>query len=144
MKNSLLIKKQLLRNEAVIGEILDRIMLGESVLQICKDEDMPCRRTFYAWLMEDQELQMRYVHAKEMMTERLSEEILEIADDTSADTDPASAAIRIHRAKLQIDTRKWLMVHLAPKRYGDRLSLNAPATSELKKIEIEIIRPENS
>jgi len=43
------------------------------------------------------------------------EEILEICDST--DTDDAAIA----RDRLRIDTRKWLMAKLAPRKYGDRL-----------------------
>jgi hypothetical protein len=116
-------------------------MAGESVRSICKDANMPDVSSFYDWLMADRELQSRYLRAKEMLMERLSEEILELSDDISGDIDPASAAIRIHRAKLQIDTRKWLMVHLTPKRYGDKLSIDS-STPELRKIEVEIVKRE--
>jgi len=44
----------------------------------------------------------------------LADEIIEIADNESGD--PA-------RDRLRLDTRKWLMSKIAPKRWGDRLDL---------------------
>jgi hypothetical protein len=128
-----------------LDELFTRIAAGEPMRQICKDAHMPGRSFFNAWMARDPELRARYISAKELLMEQLSEEILQIADDISHDTDPASAAINLHRAKLQIDTRKWLMSRLAPKRYGDRLNLDTlAATAEPRKIEIEIINPKNS
>lgn len=44
----------------------------------------------------------------------LAEEILELADDRNADPS---------RSRLQVDTRKWLMSKIAPKRFGERQQL---------------------
>ncbi len=41
----------------------------------------------------------------------LAEDILEIADEEDAD---------VNRARLRVDTRKWLMSKIAPKRFGDK------------------------
>lgn len=49
--------------------------------------------------------------------ENLADEILEIADGTPAE----KGAIAL--ARLRIDTRKWMMSKLSPKKYGDRLDL---------------------
>jgi hypothetical protein len=43
----------------------------------------------------------------------LAEDLLEIADNDDAD---------VNRARLRVDTRKWLMSKIAPKRFGDKRS----------------------
>lgn len=43
----------------------------------------------------------------------LAEDILEIADDDDED---------VNRARLRVDTRKWLMSKIAPKRFGEKRS----------------------
>lgn len=63
----------------------------------------------------------------------MAEEILEIADDGSQDTEEIEIsegvtstrtnAEVIQRSRLRVDTRKWLMSKLAPKKYGDKLGL---------------------
>lgn len=47
-----------------------------------------------------------------MQMEAMAEEILELADQADAETYNAQ--------RLKVDTRKWLMSKLAPKKYGDK------------------------
>jgi hypothetical protein len=46
-------------------------------------------------------------------------EILEIADTANDNADAKEGREDIARAKLRIDTRKWLMAHFAPAQYGE-------------------------
>lgn len=61
----------------------------------------------------------------------MADEILVIADDGTGDswTDDDGVVRTNHdviaRSKLRVDTRKWLMSKLAPKKYGD-----APVSSD--------------
>ena len=57
----------------------------------------------------------RYARARTTQMEAMAEEILAISDDDEAEK---------QRSKLRVDTRKWLMSKLAPKKYGDKLDLN--------------------
>lgn len=58
----------------------------------------------------------------------MEEEILQISDDSSGDAieDPETGAVRqntefVSRSRLKVDTRKWLMARMAPKKYGDKI-----------------------
>ena len=66
--------------------------------------------------------------------ESLIEEILEIADGTPAE----KGAVAL--ARLRIDTRKWMMSKLAPKKYGDKLDVEVddkrPRTPEERQARI--------
>lgn len=60
--------------------------------------------------------------------EAMAEEILEIADDGLNDFKQVDGRQvvdqeNINRSRLRVDTRKWLMSKLAPKKYGDRTVL---------------------
>ena len=61
--------------------------------------------------------------------EVIVDEILDIADDTSRDitTDANGKTVydheHINRSRLRIDTRKWLAAKLAPRIYGDKISM---------------------
>lgn len=77
------------------------------------------------WLQADPALANQYSRAKETQTEFLSEEMLQIADDGANDlmeteNGPALNSEHIQRSKLRIETRKWLMGKLKPKKYGDK------------------------
>lgn len=64
------------------------------------------------WATEDRNgFSAQYTRAREAQMDALAEDILEIADDEEAD---------VNRARLRVDTRKWLMSKIAPKRFGDR------------------------
>lgn len=110
-------------------EICRRLSEGESLRSICRDKDMPDKTTVLRWLSQHEEFRTQYAHAREMQTEHWAEEILDIADDGSNDTykdkDGAPRVDQevIARSRLRVDTRKWLMSKLAPKKYGDKVEL---------------------
>jgi hypothetical protein len=95
----------------------------------------PSRRTVDHWLARYPEFRAEFDIAKERQAELLAFEGLEIADDASRDT---KTVIRrdgtqeqvcdfewVARSKLRIEQRRWLAAKLAPKKFGDKLDLNA-------------------
>lgn len=79
--------------------------------------DLPSWQTIMAWLNRYPNFQEQYARAKSRQMELLAEEILDISDA------PAGDNVQVQRAKLQVDTRKWLMSKLAPKKYGERIDV---------------------
>lgn len=77
-------------------------------------------------------LERKYARAKEEQCEVLAEEILSIADDTSKDLEIAfnkanKPYIKLNREhfesrRLRIDSRKWIVSKLKPKKYGDKIT----------------------
>ena len=65
--------------------ILGRIMEGESLRAICRDDGMPDRSTVSRWLVEDAERQRAYALATDIRADMVFDEVLEIADDASRD-----------------------------------------------------------
>ena len=115
--------------------ICDHLADGKSMRQIEQLPGMPSARTVYRWLEQHEAFRQQYARARESQMEGFLEEILEIADDTSNDTIQTSNGPRpnmeaVNRARLRIDTRKWIMSKLTPKKYGDRLDI----TSAGKKV----------
>ena len=80
--------------------------------------------------------------ARDIGLERMAEETVEIADDSGLDVvmtedGPRADGEVVQRAKLRVDTRKWLLSKLAPKRYGDRLQVDATvAVSDMDNREL--------
>ena len=113
--------------EEVIQEICLRLSFGEGLVKICKDEHLPARQTVISWLFKHKEFADRYAQAREAQADFLLEELLDIADDTQGDTyTDAKGNVRvdhenINRSRLRVDTRKWVITKLAPKKYGDRV-----------------------
>lgn len=128
-------------------EIFKRIARGEAVAKICNDDWLPSEDTFYRRLASDDvSFRERYTHAREVQGDRIFEECLAIADDTTGDfiqtpDGPVFDREAVQRAKLRIDTRKWMAGKLRPKVYGDKLDLTHanPDGTPISKIEVEFV-----
>lgn len=99
--------------EPVRKDILERIAVGEPLRSICRDETMPARQTIYRALGSDEVFRAAFEASKKIGLEALADDLLDLADDGSADP---------QRSKLQIDTRKWLLAKLLPKEYGEKVA----------------------
>jgi hypothetical protein len=101
-----------------LGDLIcEEIARKKPLARVCDEsEDMPSARTVYRWLREHEEFCQNYTRAKEDQADYLAEETLEIAD--REDIDPADKRIRV-------DTRKWLASKFKPKKYGDKLDVDA-------------------
>ncbi len=112
-------------------EIFDRIAKGQAVRSICKDDWLPSERTFYKRLADDAEFTQRYVRGREAQADAIFEECLIIADSQEGDVIKVDGVDQVNhdaiaRAKLRIDTRKWMAGKLRPKVYGDRSIVEGP------------------
>jgi hypothetical protein len=114
--------------------ICDRIAEGETLISVTKDEGMPSLATVSRWLNDskqaDTEFFKLYTTAREVQYIIREEEILEISDDGRRDyleTDDGVVVDHDHinRAKLRVDSRKWLLSKLLPLRFGDRIAHQA-------------------
>ena len=84
--------------------------------------------TFYVWIKENESFQKSYNYAREIRSDILFEELIDIADNTEegiiTTEKPTGVEIRKgdmegHR-RLKIDTRKWVVSKMNPKKYGDK------------------------
>lgn len=99
-------------------EILERLEEGEGLAAICDREGMPSRGAVRGWIAADyQGFSARYARARDQGLEALADEILQLSDDVPQDRDAVA------KAKLQVDSRRWLLSKLLPAVYGDRLEL---------------------
>jgi len=115
---------------------------GQSLRGICRGDDMPAASTVFRWLKEKAPFQEQYEIAQADRAHALAEEALEIADDslndyTNTDGGPKLNPEHVQRARLRVDTRKWFASKLAPKKYGDKLSLGGDPDAPLV---VEIVR----
>jgi hypothetical protein len=116
-------------------EICRRISDGASLRSICRDPDMPNGQTVWRWLRENDSFSEQYTRATKERAEAFSEDIIEISDNGEDDweevqTRGGGSYFRpnrevIERSKLRVDTRKWLMAKMKPKKYGDKLDVTS-------------------
>ncbi len=93
---------------------------------------MPDKTTVLRWVYEHEEFHNQYTRARTELLEYWADEIVDISEDGSNDWYERETkngnSIRVvdrehvSRSKLRVDTRKWLLSKLAPKKYGERVT----------------------
>jgi hypothetical protein len=99
-------------NEQTATEICHRMINGESLVKICKDDHMPSRVTVYDWMEAHPDFRTRCARAREGLADFLVDEIEELA----ATTDESN----VNSMKVKISTKQWRAMKMAPRIYGDR------------------------
>lgn len=124
-------------SEELVDAICLRIASGESLRNICKDDKFPAMSTVLLWVSDGKHLNFseQYNQACSVRAEVLFEESLEIADDTSKDyvtkenSDGSEYEVinteHIQRSRLRVDTRKWYLSKVLPKKFGDKLDMTS-------------------
>lgn len=112
-------------------EVVDRIIAdvadGKPVRTAIGEHAKGNAFAFYRMLRAHPELGTSYDRAKLDGLEAMADETIALADEAAATPEA------IAKARLQIDTRKWHLSKLAPKKYGDKLELGG-------RIEIPVVR----
>ena len=121
--------------QSVMDIVCQRVSTSsKSISTILKDGsgglNLPVTSIVMLWLINHPELSEQYAHAKEAQTEYMAEEMMDIADDARNDYMENHKdggymlnGENVQRTKLRIETRKWLMGKLKPKKYGDKVAL---------------------
>lgn len=136
--------------EEIATEICERIANGESLRIICKEENMPSRKTVHLWLLDkDKETFLhQYEIACNIRAENMFDELEEIADNgindwSEREYDNGNTSIILNgeavaRSRLRVDTRKWYLSKVLPKKFGDKLDVTSD-NQPINKISIEIV-----
>jgi len=100
-----------------------RLSSGESLRSICKRKYYPSRFAVIRWLQANEVFRNHYAQAREMQAEYFIDDIIEIADNSDNDEIETEHGTKfnseyVQRSRLRVDTRKWAMERMAPKRYG--------------------------
>jgi hypothetical protein len=102
-------------------QICEAIAAGGHLHVICAEEGMPSERTIHRWLQGSADFRQLYAHARERQQEVFAAEVVLIAD---TEPDPA-------RARNRMDARKWHASKVAPKKWGDRIEVDAKVESSV-------------
>jgi hypothetical protein len=110
---------------------------GKSVSSICKQPDMPSKQTIFTWLRVHPDFLKAYQIATEERAEGYADEIIDIADDSVNDfVSDGEGGTRVDlehiaRARLRVDSRKWICGKMKPKKYGDKVETTHEAGDSL-------------
>lgn len=119
--------------ERIFNEIIRLISIeGFSVRRCLREEGMPSRETFFKWLREEEEkegvkpMADQYARACKDRADLIFEDIMSISDATADDIilDKDGNEIVNHnviqRDRLRVDSRKWMLGKMNPKKYNDK------------------------
>ena len=116
--------------------ICKRIAAGESLRRICFEPEMPNADTVFTWLIDDKHKRFseNFSRARASQAELMFDEILDIADDgendymtiTKGDTSYNMEDKEVtNRSKLRVETRKWYLSKVLPKKFGDKMDVTS-------------------
>jgi hypothetical protein len=98
-------------------EICARISGGESLAAVGRDPEMPTAATILRWAREFPDFGDRYTLARLQMADWLFDEAREV----SLEATPATVWV----GRLRFDTIRWMTARMAPKKYCERLVIDA-------------------
>lgn len=109
-------------------------------------EFIECSRPMLSfWINQTEERRTAVINARKLKAEKLAEEALEIADQVDETSNSG-----VNKARLQVDTRKWMAGKLDPENYGDtaktqvNVNLGDLHLQALKHLKAEVITLENN
>lgn len=132
-----------------IAEICLRVSEGETLNEVCKelrDFGGPPSGTFRSWCLHDKPLFEQYARARELQWEHWADRIRQESANPQIgekiETDAAGHVVKIttgdtvDRSRLSVDSMKWLLSKLAPKKYGERVHQDVThgVTDELAQV----------
>ncbi|MFA5217146.1 hypothetical protein [Sulfuricurvum sp.] len=123
-------------SQEIADEICKRLSSGESLLNICRDDHLPTRISVYNWLLDGKHEAFfnNYARARELQAEYLFDDCLDIADDgtndwmiihkRSGEEEEVPNREVLDRSRLRVDTRKWYLSKVLPKKFGEQKTGN--------------------
>jgi hypothetical protein len=132
-----------------VGDIIcEELAKGKSLTRIRKERpEVPSLALIYRWLENNVIFREKYTKARELQAHHYLDEILDIANNAVADIREAKHGPEINkpvilRAKLQIDTYKWVMGKLNGK-YSDKQVVEHIGDSSGVNIHVDASRRES-
>lgn len=125
------------KTDQIKQEIVKKVTQGKSLHKILKEGDnLPSPTIVYNWFNKDhkdydQAFLDNYIRARDIRADRIFEEILDIADDSTKDTIITDDGKEVFnnefaaRSRIRIDARKWMLGKMKPKKYGDKIDVTS-------------------
>jgi uncharacterized protein (UPF0147 family) len=115
----------------IADQVLDELMSGRTLVDICADPEMPSATAVRQWLRDNLDgFTARYWEAREIGYQMIGDQALRIVDDRRNDwiiwhrEDGTAARMldpqRVSRALARVSTRRWLLSKMLPKTFGER------------------------
>lgn len=119
--------------------VLERVANGESMQKMA--DEMQISRSFLSWKINAiPGMKDKLIAARRARADKWAEEAMQIADDVAVDPN------EINKAKVRIDTRKWLAGIDDPDRYGTKaaqvnVSIGGLHLDALRRVQADLAKP---
>jgi hypothetical protein len=126
----------------IAAKVFAGMRSGLSGFAACQKAGIP-QSTFGTWLEQDAAMAEEYARAREDLVEYIANQTIELADAPVGTTDAGTTdSGAVAKQRLQVDTRKWLLSKLAPRKYGEKLELSGDPDRPvaIQKIERVVVR----
>ena len=97
------------------ADICQRLAAGSSLRAICALDSMPCASSVFLWLTKHKDFSDNYAKAVDERAAGMFDDMLDIADEVEPE------ASHVAKARLRVDTRKWALARMNPKKYGEKV-----------------------
>ena len=135
------------QKQQIFDDICELIISGKSLRFALNEVSLPAK-TFFVWLRDNEVLSKQYARATTERAELMFEDMFDIADDGSNDwmekkNDKGEVAgwsingEHIQRSRVRIDTRKWALSKMMPKKYGDMIKIDYNQIDENVKTDVD-------
>jgi hypothetical protein len=113
--------------EELAQTICDLLAEGKSLVQICELDGMPHRATVLRWMGSDPAFASRIARVREGgQADFLFDEMAQIEAGVLAGKIPADVA------RAALSSKQWRAAKLAPKKYGDKTSVESTTTVKVE------------
>lgn len=128
-------------DEAKAAEICALMEGGESLSGACREIGVK-RQTFLLWVKNDPALADTYARARETCID-VRFEVLQGTKELKPERGPAGTVDPgwVAWQRLQVDTEKWALSKLAPRKYGEKIETTLEIGESVQKIVREVIDP---
>lgn len=123
----------------VARKICHDIAADTTVEKACRKRGRPTARTFYRWLAdpENVELRQHYARARESQAEIMVDTVRDLLDRKP------KTGVDVQWIRVQLDTYKWILCKVLPKVYGDRRVLEMPDLAALRGVNPQFLPMEH-
>ena len=136
--------------KTAVDIVCERISAGESVRSILatgRADNLPSFVVFIGWISQSNDCAKQYARAMEIRADLMFEQMLEIADTQEIGIIEESGVTKdgaftrekkydaVEHRRLKVDTRKWILARMNPKKYGERV-MTEDVTQQPKQLVI--------
>ena len=102
----------------ILDAVIERLVDGESLREICLDDDMPNKVTILRWTNSDSGLATSMARAREMQADALDDDITGVIKEIRDGT------LDANQGRVIINAHQWRAAALKPKLYGTKQTVD--------------------